>query len=148
MLLAVLVHTHRRQHVKATMRAAWKLDGKEGKKKLETLASWLEPDHPSAAASLREGLDEMFTINRLGLPSSLRRCLGSTNIIDSTHAGIRQRTRRVTNWKNGAMVERWAAAAFVETAKSYRRITGYRHLWMLKAYLDAHEPVAEMQMAS
>jgi len=146
----VLGHLPKDEHdmVNATIRAAWKLDWKDGKKKLEKLASWLEQEHPSAAASLREGLSEMFTINRLGLPSELRRCLGSTNIIDSTHSGIRQKTRRVTNWKDGTMVMRWAAAAFVETEKSYRKVSGYRHLWMLKAHLDDHQPVAEMKKAS
>ena len=85
----------------------------------------------------------MFTINRLGLPPRLRKCLGSTNLIDSTHSGVRQKTRRVTHWKNGAMALRWAAASFVETQKSYRRIIGYDQLWMLRAHLDDHEPVAE-----
>ena len=100
-----------------------------------------------ASASLREGLSEMFTINRLGLPPRLRKCLGSTNLIDSTHSGVRQKTRRVTHWKNGAMALRWAAASFVETEKSYRRIIGYHQLWMLRAHLDDHEPVAEMRKA-
>jgi transposase-like protein len=146
----VLGHLPKEEHdlVNSAIRAAWKLDHKEGKKKLEKLASWLEQEHPSAAASLREGLSEMFTVNRLGLPSVLRRCLGSTNIIDSTHSGLRQKTQRVTNWKDGTMVMRWAAAAFVETEKHYRKISGYRHLWILKAHLDDHEPVAEMKMAS
>ena len=67
-----------------------KLDAKQGEQKLEQLARWLERDHPSASASLREGLSEMFTINRLGLPPRLRKCLGSTNLIDSTHSGVRQ----------------------------------------------------------
>ncbi len=131
--------------VKAAFRAAMKLDAKQGEQKLEQLARWLERDHPSAAASLREGLSEMFTINRLGLPPRLRKCLGSTNLIDSTHSGVRRKTRRVTNWKNGAMALRWAAASFVETEKSYRRIIGYDQLWMLRAHLDDHEPVAEMR---
>jgi transposase-like protein len=123
----------------ATLRAAWKLDEKQGKQKIEQYASWLQRDWPSAAASLREGLDEMFTINRLNLPGSLRRCLATTNLIDSTHSGVRQRTRRVTNWKNGSMALRWAAASFVETEKNYRRIMGYCDLWMLKAHLDDQE---------
>ena len=121
--------------MKAAIRAAWKLDAKDGVQKLEQLARWLERDHPSAAASLREGLQEMFTINRLGLPPRLRKCLGTTNVIDSTHSGVSQKTRRVTNWKNGTMALRWAAASFVETEKSYRRIVGYDQLWMLKAHL-------------
>jgi transposase-like protein len=146
----VLGHLPKDQHpqIRSAIRAAWKLEATDGEQKLESLASWLERDHPSAAASLREGLGEMFTINRLGLPPSLRRCLGSTNIIDSTHSGGRQKTRRVTNWQNGSMALRWAAAAFVETEKSYRKILGYNQLWILKAHLDDLEPVAEMKMAS
>jgi transposase-like protein len=146
----VVAHLPKDQHdqVRSAMRAAYKLEAKDGEQKLEQLARWLERDHPSAAASLREGLAEMFTINRLGLPGRLRKCLATTNLIDSTHSGMRQKTRRVTNWKNGAMALRWAAASFVETEKNYRRIIGYDQLWILKAHLDDHQPVAEMRMAS
>lgn len=125
------------EQANSAMRAAFKLDADEGIKRLEQLALWLERDHPTAAASLREGLREMFTVNRLGLPPELRRCLSSTNLIDSTHSGVRQKTDRVTNWQSGSMVLRWAAAAFMATEKSYRRILGYRKLWILKAHLDA-----------
>jgi hypothetical protein len=107
---------------------------------------WLERQWPSAAGSLREGLAEMFTINRLNLPGSLRRCLATTNLIDSTDSGVRQRTRRVTNWQHGNMALRWAAAGFVETEKNYRRIMGYQQLWMLKAALD--EPQEDEGLAN
>ena len=76
------------------------------------------------------------SVNRLGLPQSLRRCLTTTNIIDSSHAGVRQHTDRVSRWRNEEMAVRWAAVTFRETEKHYRRITGYEHLWMLKAHLD------------
>jgi transposase-like protein len=134
----VLGHLPKQQHdqATATLRAAWKLDMKEGMQKIEQYAAWLEREWPSAASSLREGLSEMFTINRLNLPGSLRRCLATTNLIDSTDSGVRQRTRRVTNWQHGNMALRWAAAGFVETEKNYRRIMGYQQLWMLKAALD------------
>jgi transposase-like protein len=134
----VLAHLPKDQHdqARATMKAAWKLGAKEGSEKLDQYAAWLQHDWPSATASLREGLEEMFTINRLDLPGSLRRCLGTTNLIDSTDSGARQRTRRVTNWQSGSMALRWAAAAFVETEKHYRRIMGHQQLWMLKATLD------------
>lgn len=39
----------------------------------------------------------------------------------------------------------WAAAAFVETEKNYRRIMGYPHPWMLKALLD--KPRDDRQLA-
>lgn len=137
----VLGHLPKAQHdqASATLRAAWKLDADEGIKKIEQYASWLENDWPSAAASLREGLSEMFTVNRLGLPSSLRRCLQTTNLIDSSQSGVRLRTNRVTRWRDGQMALRWAAAAFESTQQNFRRIMGYQQLWMLKAHLD--EPV-------
>ena len=130
---------------RSTLRAAWKLEADEGERKLEQYASWLEREWPSAAASVREGLAEMFTVNRLGLPLALRRCLTTTNIIDSSHAGVRQHTRRVTRWRNGEMAVRWAATTFRETEKHFRRITGYQHLWMLKAHLDEEDALAELQ---
>ena len=112
----LLGHLPKEQHeqARATLRAAWKLDADEGIRKLEQYASWLEREWPSAAASLREGLSEMFTVNRLGLPKALRRCL-TTNIIDSSHAGVRQHTNRVSRWRNEAMTVRWAAVTFRET---------------------------------
>ena len=122
--------------VKATLKAALRLAAPEGSARLEKQAQWLEREYPSAAASLREGLDERFTVNRLGLSSSLSRCLTTTNRIESPHSGVRLRTRRVTRWKDGAMVLRWAATAFLEAEKRFRRIMGYQDLWQLAAYLD------------
>ena len=144
----VVGHLPKDQHdqATATLRAAWKLETKEGMQKIEQYAGWLEREWPSAAGSLREGLAEMFTINRLNLPGSLRRCLATTNLIDSTDSGVRQRTRRVTNWQHGNMALRWAAAGFVETEKNYRRIMGYQQLWMLKAALD--QPLEDEGLAN
>jgi len=143
----VVGHLPKDQHdqARATLRAAWKLDAEQGIRKIEQYALWLERDWPSAAGSLREGVSEMFTVNRLRLPGALRRCLTTTNLLDSTHSGVRRRTGRVTNWQHGQMALRWAAAAFVETEKSYRRIMGHAQLWMLKAHLD--EPVDEDNVA-
>ena len=122
----VLGHLPKDQHdqARSTLKAAWKLSEKEGLAKLRQYAEWLKRNWPSAAASVLEGLEEIFTVNRLNLPGSLRRCLGTTNLIDSTDSGVRQRTRRVTNWQSGSMALRWAAAGFVETEKNYRRIMG------------------------
>jgi putative transposase len=134
----VLGHLPEAQHeqAKATFKASLKLDGKEGTAKHEQYATWLEREWPSAAGSLREGLDELFTINRLGLPSELRRCLGATNLIDNGHSALRDRVRRVKNWRSGSMALRWTALAFDAISQGFRRIMGYRHLWMLKAALD------------
>lgn len=125
-----------KDQVVSVMKAAYKLPWKEGMAKLKKQAEWLSAHHPDASASLLEGLEETFTINRLDLSPSLRRCLGTTNIIENPHSGVRMRTRRVSRWRNGKMVLRWAASAFLATEKNFRRIQGYRDLWMLKAALE------------
>lgn len=86
----------------------------------------------------------MFTINRLGLPAPLNRCLCSTNVIESSFSGSRSKTRRVTNWQDGSMALRWAASSLIVTEKNFRKLAGHKLLWMLKAHLD--EP-AQGQLA-
>lgn len=137
-MVNVLGYLHKDQHdqVRSAMKAAFQLEEKKGMAQLNKLADWLDQEHCSAAESLREGLKEMFTINRLGLPATLRRCLGSTNVIESPNSGIRQKTGRVTQWKDGQMVLRWCASALLATEKNFRRIMGHRDLWMLKAKLE------------
>ena len=122
--------------VKSVLRAAWKLPPKEGIARIKKLAAWLDNSYPSAASSLIEGLEECFTINRLDIPPALHRCLATTNIIESPHAGVRIQTRRVTHWQNGKMVLRWMASAFLRTEKRFNRIMGHRDLWALEAILN------------
>jgi len=122
--------------MRQVMKAAWRLPASQGETRLEKEAQALEKDHPSAAASLREGLAEMFTVNRLGLPAPLSRGLCSTNAIESSFSGARSKTRRVTHWQDGSMALRWAAASLVATEKNFRKLLGYKLLWILQAYLD------------
>lgn len=133
------------KRMRQVMKAAWRLPASEGEARLEKEAQALERDHPSAAASLREGLSEMFTVNRMNLPALLIRCLCSTNVIESSFSGARNKTRRVTHWQDGSMALRWAAAGLVATEKKFRKLQGHKLLWMLKAYLNetVEEKVAE-----
>lgn len=126
---------HLKEQTKAAMRSAFRLPAKEGMARLEKQAEWLEREYPSAAASLREGLAEMFTVNRLGLSPGLMRCLVSTHVIESPTSGVRLRTRHICRWRDGKMVLRWAAAAWLMTEKNFRKMMGYRDLWMLEAAL-------------
>lgn len=128
------------------MRAAWKLtDADEGMKRLEGLARFLEHDHQSAARSLREGMAEMFTLQRLKLPPSLYKCLGTTNVIESPQSGVQKRTNNVTRWRDSAMVERWAASAWLLTEKHFRKVIGHRDFWTLASILgrETVSPVSE-----
>jgi putative transposase len=133
--------------VRSALRAAWRLDAQTGMAKLKKLAEWLEREYPGAAASLREGLEECFTVNRLEVPASLHRCLTTTNIIESPQSGVRLRTRRVCRWRDGGMVKRWAAAAFLATEKNFRKVMGYRDLWMLDAILNGSKSVTRREVA-
>jgi len=122
--------------VKAVMKAAYRLDAKDGMTRLKKQADWLGAEYPSAAKSLLEGLEETFTVNTLGIPPALRRCLCTTNLIENPNSGVRRGSRRVSRWKDGKMALRWAASTFLDVEKRFRRIMGHRDLWTLKAILD------------
>jgi putative transposase len=129
----------------SAMKAAFTLEAKEGQKKLEQLAAWLDRGGwQGAADSLREGLSEMFTLNRLDLPAALCRCLATTNLIDSSHSGIREKTHRISRWQNEAMALRWAATSLLATAGRFRRIMGYQQLWILQQNLKRFALSAEV----
>ena len=118
------------------MRAAWKAkSAEEGEKRLEQLARFLEREYESAARSLREGLKEMFTLQRLRIPESLHKCLATTNIIESPQSGVDRRTHNVTRWRDADMVQRWVASAWLLTEKHFRRIDGHGNLWALASIL-------------
>ena len=88
--------------------------------------------------SILEGIDEILTVIRLGLPLELRRSLASTNIIESMNAVIRQVCRNVKRWRNAQMALRWTAAGMLEAAKGFRRLKAYKQLPILKAALEKH----------
>jgi len=120
---------------KAVMHAAYKLPAKEGMHRLKQQAEWLKRDYPDAAASLLEGLEEMFTVNHLALTPALMRCLSSTNIIENPNGAVRRVTRRVSRYRDADMALRWTAMGFLEAEKSFRKIQGVKDLWVLATAL-------------
>lgn len=126
----------RRKQIGETIAAAYN-SGNAGhaKKVLTGLAKQLEKKHPSAASSLREGLDETLTVMRLGLTGALLRTLRTTNPIENLNGLIRDRIHNVRNWQGGHMVLRWVAAALTEAAKGFRRLRGYAEMPKLVAAL-------------
>lgn len=125
-----------RAHAKNVLRQAYKASSsKTAKRQLESLARSLDEDHPSAAASLREGLDETLTILDLELSPALRRSLSSTNAIESMFSTVRRVSDRVTRWRSGTMALRWALAGIAEAEKKFRRLMGRRDMPKLVAAL-------------
>lgn len=140
----VLGHLPKSMHhtVRKQMREAYSMaTAAEAKQKLQALRARLMEDHPSAAASLKEGLDETLMVKRYGLSAPLERTLSTTNLIENLNGGIRDLTRRVKRWRNGSMIRRWVGAAVVEREASFRRIRGYKSLPKLNRML--REPGAD-----
>ena len=128
---------------------AWQqTDAERAEQELRSLARQLQADHPGAAASLREGLEETLTVTRLGLSPSLLRTFKSTNPIESMISVARTVTGNVKRWRNGEMVLRWTAAGVLEAEKQFRRINGYRDLQLLRHALEATLPPTATATAS
>ncbi len=130
---------HLHASVRKVLRQAWEMDDVEKAKRLiENLARRLGHDAPALAASIIEGLDEILTVSRLGLPSQLRRSLACTNIVENMNGTIRRVCRNVKRWRDAKMALRWTAAGMMEAAKGFRRLKAYKQLPALRAALNAH----------
>jgi putative transposase len=113
-------------------------DPEQGLRNARHLAGLLENSYPGAAASLREGLEEMFTVARLGIDGRLAKTLTTSNPIESMISIARTTNRNVTRWKDGHMVLRWTAAGMLNAERSFRRIKGYKQMPQLVAALHRH----------
>jgi putative transposase len=142
----ILGHLPERLHanVTARLRDAWTAgDVAVAHRHLKRLATSLETDHPGAAASVREGLDDTLTLQRLGVTGVLYRKLRTTNAIENFNSTIATYSRNVKRWRNGMMVIRWVSAAIVEAEKTFRRVHGWRDIPKLVAALDVLEAKEE-----
>jgi len=78
-----------------------------GLRNAKHLAGLLDKTHPGAANSLREGLEQMFTVSRLGIDGRLAKTLVTSNPVESMISIARTTNRNVTRWRDGHMVLRW-----------------------------------------
>lgn len=123
----------RHAHVARALSEAWNCDSAElARRRLKTLIQWLERNgEDSAAASLREGLEETLTVLKFELPVSLRGFLLTTNAVENLIGSLRRVTRNVTRWRSGDMIARWSAVGLSNAEQNFRRVRGYRHLPIL-----------------
>ncbi len=140
---------HLHAEVRRRLRRAWgKQDHQQALGALEAVARWLEGlGHRSAAESVREGMAETLTINRLGVPPKLQVSLFSTNIVESAFSVGRTVMGNVKRWRPRSktrMIERWCAAGLLVAERQFRRVKGYKEIPFLVAALKAHaEKVSE-----
>jgi transposase-like protein len=106
------------------------------RRQLERLARSLEREHPGAAASIREGLEETLTVQRLGISGALYRTLRTTNPIENLNGSIAHYTRNVKRWRGGQMMLRWVSAALLEAEPRFHRLRGHRDMGRLLSALD------------
>ena len=121
------------------VRAYRQTDVAVARRLLQDLARRLEDRYPSAAGSVREGLDETLTVLSLGLSDRLRQSLATTNAIESLISRTRHVKRNVKRWRSGQMVLRWTAAAVLEAVKGFRRLKGHKDMPTLVAALRARD---------
>jgi transposase-like protein len=130
---------HVRPSVRRAINDAWQSrDPVLALKQLERLARSLEREHPGAASSLREGLDETLTVRRLGIDGALYLTLRSTNPIENLNGTVAHHTRNVKRWRDGQMLLRWVGAALLQAIGGFRRVRGMRDMPKLCAALDRH----------
>ena len=126
--------------VRRVLRQAWELDDADkAEKLLRNLAQRLERDWSGVASSILEGIDEILTVTRLGLPKELRRSLACTNMIENVMGTVRRVCRNVKRWRSASMAMRWTAAAMQEAAKGFRRLKAHKQLPALRAALEANQ---------
>ena len=114
-------------------------DALEAERLIKDLAKRMEHEAPGVSGSMLEGLDEILTVNRLGLPEELRRSLACTNAIENMQGTIRRVTRNVKRWRDASMALRWAAAGMMEAKAGFRRLKAHRQLPALKRALAEHD---------
>jgi transposase-like protein len=104
----------------------------EAKRDLNAIRRELEELNQSAVASLDEGFEETLTLHRLGVFALVGRSLKTTNVLESVNAQAEQRCGRVDHWRNSNQKQRWLAAALLDIEPRLRRLSGYRHLPLLR----------------
>ena len=126
-----------RPPIKRRLIQAWQeTDHDKALEQLKHLAVELDHEHPGAAASLREGMEETLTVTRLGITGKRNLTLQSTNPCESMIGTVRVIQRNVKNWSSGEMCLRWTAAGMLEAETRFRKVEGYRGLAQLAVHIE------------
>ena len=111
------------------LRDAWETkDHALAKRQLERLAHSLSKNHPGAASSLREGLEETLTLIELGIEEALYPNVPDDQPDRESERRIAHYTRNVKRWRDGEMVLRWIAHALNQATQGFRAVRGFRDM--------------------
>jgi putative transposase len=117
------------------MSQAFAMEQHKGLAKLQAIARQLKPKYPDAGASVMEGAQQMFTLQRLGIEGELAKSLSNTNVIESVNSVVRATLRRVKRFRDCDMALRWAGAGFMQAQNKFRKLRGHNDMGKLKMAL-------------
>jgi putative transposase len=127
-VLSYLLKRERRQWRRRLQRAYQQPTYGKAKKALMQIHAALEDHNPSAAASLKEGMEQTLTLHRLGVFHLVGRSFKTTNIIESVNSMAEERCAKVDHWTNAKQKHRWLAAALMDIEPRLKRLFGHKHL--------------------
>lgn len=90
----------------------------------------------SAAASLREALQELLTLHKLKITGDLYKNLHTSNGIENLFSSVRHREHNIKNYnptyrgkiRKKKLSQRWLAAVFIKAEENFRTIKGYKDI--------------------
>jgi putative transposase len=118
---------------------AWAIpDHDTARRELLKIARKLSRKYPSAARSLRAGIPETLTLQRLGVQSLLGKAFGTTNGAENIFATLKDNyLGHITYWKDDDMCRRWLGHALTLAERGFQPPPGARHLPTLQDALTA-----------
>jgi len=106
----------------------WKIDDyNEAHAQLLKCVDDLSRINVSAANSLREGLEQTLTLQRIGMNKHFARSLGTTNRIENLNRQMSRLTRSVTNWCTPDQRLRWASFAALTAERRMNKLHNHKH---------------------
>jgi hypothetical protein len=130
-----MVHVRRPRRPCRAARSLSLHDGRRGPPAARALAAKLQDEYPGAAASLREGADDLFAVADLAITGKLLRFLQTTNAIENPLSSFRHVSRNVKRRRSGSMISRWAAIAMTYAGRKFRKARGHDDLRLLAVAL-------------
>ena len=98
-------------------------------KSFQNTIKWLEAINLTAAHSLEEGMPDLLTLHRIGMPPELRKSFYTTNLIESAFSPVKERSRRVKKWNHRTdQVLRWSSTLLLYQDTKFRKVRGVKHI--------------------
>ena len=108
-----------------------------GKEAAEQIEQFLRGKNAQALVSFEEAGEDLLTLFRLEVPSTLNVSLLSTNSIENVFKNLRRHIGRVCRWREDtAQADLWLASGIKLAQQGLRRIRNHEELPKLKAALE------------